>query len=232
MAGGSGGSGGSGGVGGARGVMAALAALGAAGLIGWMIWGGAGGGGNGGGPTPTQQAQLPPTVPSAPTAADAQPTTTTVYGPAAFDREKLREGHPDAVILTITAFGLPARIGAEIADADNQKLDSGQVKTCTPDEIYPDPCVWYWVVKRGTAVAVSAGDSRAGYWPDLDFVQGPGCNLKGGSGVDQSCALTLESDVDLTAVYFGSESPGLAHYQYPTCPTQRSRPPAWASRCR
>ena len=77
--------------------------------------------------------------------------------------------------------------------------------------------------------AISAGDSLAGYWPALDYVSGA-CNLTG-NGQDQTCTITVFQDTDVIAVYYGGESPGLSHYTYPTCPTQRTNPPAWAARC-
>lgn len=233
MAGGSssgGGGGGGVGSGALTRIIAAITAAGGAGLIGFMIWNG--GGGGGGSVSPTAQVQLPPTVRAVTVAVPtAGATSSAVFGPAAFDREALKEGNPDAVVLTITAYGLPARVSAQVTDSDNQKIAQGYIKSCAPEDLFPEPCVSYWVVKRGATVTVTAGDSLAGYWPNLDAVTGPGCNLSGG-GTDQTCTLNLLSDVDLTAVYSGGESPGLAHYQYPTCPTQRQRPPSWASRCR
>ena len=86
-------------------------------------------------------------------------------------------------------------------------------------------------MKKGAVVKLSAGDSKAGYWPVLESVRGPGCNLEE-NGKDQTCTITVVGDVEYTAKYYGGESPGKLHFTYPECPTQRgNNPPAWMSRC-
>ena len=209
-------------------ILAALAALGAAGLITWTIVNGGGGGGD---KTPTADAtQLPPTVSEPSAVAPTQPPSSSrPHAPAGVNKEELKEGFDDAAVLVITAYGMPARVSAA-ADNPDEELSGAFVKQCIPDDIFPEPCVSYLVVKRGASVTVQAGDSKAGYWPVLDSVSGA-CNLTG-NGQDQTCTFTLYQDSDIVAVYSGGESPGLSHYQYPTCPTQRGNASApWTSRC-
>lgn len=205
-----------------------LGGLGAAGLITWQIFGG-----GGGDPKVTAPTVVPPTIvdvvaPTVPAAVTAAPG---FYGPAAIDRDALREGYDeDAVLLTITAYGMPARVSAT-ADNPDDSYSNGFVSSCPPDDIYPQPCVSYVLAKRGASVTVSVGDSRAGYWPVLDYVRGAGCDIVG-NGRDQTCKISLSSDVDLVALYSGGENPGLSYYAFPTCPTQRgAATSAWQSRC-
>lgn len=160
---------------------------------------------------------------SAPT---ARPGPTTRATPV----DDLR-GDPNNAILTITAYGMPARVSAAAEDP-SISVRQRQKASCSPDDQYPEPCVTYYVAPRGTTLKVTAGDSRAGYWPALDFVRGAGCDLQG-DGRDLTCIIALTGDVEVTAQYYGGENPGLFHYQFPTCPTQRgNNPPAWAARCR
>jgi hypothetical protein len=220
---GSGGSGSSGGSGGGNKVAMLVGGGTLAGLIGWfVIYGGAGGSSD---PTPTAVAVAPAT------ATRSAPSGPATIPPASVAKPTRTPSTPSGVTLTITAYGLPARVSATFADEDNDVLDHGTRAPCTPDELYPDPCVYYWVVRKDAAVTISAGDALAGYWPALDSVSGPGCDITG-NGRDQTCTLTVSADIELVAKFSGGESPGLAHYVYPTCPTQRDRAPAWASRCR
>ena len=228
---GEGSSGGSGGLpGGPLGpILAALAGLGAAGAITWTIINGGGGGGGNNTADPTS---LPPTVAAPSEVAPTQPPSSTgSHGAAGIDKDELKEGYDDAVVLVMTGYGMPPRLSAAAVNPD-EELSGAFVRQCIPDDLYPEPCVSYLIVRRGASVMVQAGDSRAGYWPNLDYVRGGGCDLKG-NGQDQTCTITLFQDTDIVAVYSGGESPGLLHYQYPTCPTQRgNNPSAWTSRCR
>ncbi len=227
--GGSGSSGGGGLPGGPLGVLlATLLGLGVVGSITWTIMGGGGGGDSPAAPT----AQVIATVADASPAVTrtAQPTPATgAHGPAPVDKEALKEGYPDdSAVLVMTLYGQPPRVSATAANPDDIYAEGFQ-RQCLR-ETYPDPCVYYYVVKPGTQLTVSAGDSRAFWWPDLEWVKGGECNIDtGGQGAptDLTCRVTVQLDVDLVAVYFGGESPGLAHYTYPTCPTQRDRAPDW-----
>mgnify|MGYP001000202368 CR=1 FL=1 len=68
------------------------------------------------------------------------------------------------------------------------------------------------------------GDSRAGYWPVLDYVNGAGCNVSAPVIADFSCPFTLVSDTTVNAGYSGSEgsAPGTI-YRYPACPPSKPR---------
>jgi hypothetical protein len=138
-------------------------------------------------------------------------------------------GDPDNVILTITANGMPARISAQ-ATNPSVEVRQRQKASCVPDDQFPGPCVTYYVAKRGTEMKITAGDSRAGYWPVLQGVHGGGCELPE-SSQDVSCTINLQSDVEVTATYYGSDTPN-GTYVFPVCPAKRSSPqPSWASRC-
>jgi len=227
--GGSGSSGGGGLPGGPLGLLlAALLGLGAAGFITWTIVRG-GGGSDSPAPTTTQNIA---------TAADASPATTRLaqpttapgaHGPAPVDKEALKEGLPeDSAVLVMTLYGQPPRVSATAANPEDIYAEGFQ-RQCLR-ETYPDPCVYYYVVKSGTQLTVTAGDSRAFWWPGLESVKGGECNIDTegqGAPTDRTCRVMVQLDVDLVAVYFGGESPGLAHYTYPTCPTQRERAPDW-----
>ena len=225
MAGSDGGSGGSGGM---NKVAMLLAGGTVVGLITWFLWPG----GDDGKPTPTPATTVAvATVPSGGSTVPTIPPGSSAPQPAGIDRKALTAGYPDGALLTITAYGMPARVSAIIEDEDNTVFTHGAIKQCVPDEQFPDPCVYYWLVKKGTPATITAGDSRAGYWPSLESVAGAGCDIKG-DGVDHTCTITLSADADIVATFYGGESPGLAHYVYPVCPTNRGpSSPAWASRC-
>ena len=228
---GSGDGGSSGGLSGMNKVAMLLAGGTIAGLIGWFVF--PGGGEDKPAPQLASTTVAEATLPHgggavAPTVVPSSP----VPGRAGIDREALTAGYPDGALLTITAYGMPARVSAALENEDDSVFTRGTVKQCVPDEQFPDPCVYYWLVKKGTSATITAGDSRAGYWPSLESATGAGCNLAG-DGLDHTCTITVAADVDIVATYYGGESPGLAHYTYPVCPTNRGpAPPAWASRCR
>ena len=136
----------------------------------------------------------------------------------------------DDAILTIVAYGMPARISAAPKDP-SASMGSTVREVCIPETQFPKPCITDYRVKKGTEVVITAGDSLAGYWPELESVEGGGCNITPGDK-DVSCTLTLVGDVEVVAKYSGGENPGLWHYVYPTCPTQRGNsPPSWAKLC-
>jgi hypothetical protein len=157
-----------------------------------------------------------------------------------FDKTTLRLD-PDAVIVAITAYGMPARV-AIVVQNDGDRLSTGMfdpargVNTgCLPDTQFPGPCVSYAVVRKGASVNITAGNSRAGFWPNLDFLRGPGCDLGRTGDRDHVCTITVSADVEFVAVYYGEDTPnGL--YQFPKCPAgealERARASSqWARRC-
>ena len=154
-----------------------------------------------------------------------QPTTR----PTQTADEELR-GSPDNVILTVTVYGMPGRVGAEAIDR-NIEIRQRQKGSCSPDDQYPEPCVTYYVAKHGTEMRIYGGDSRAGYWPVLSSVSGAGCNLSEPFRADFSCPVTLLSDIGVEARYYGSSTNGGTVF-YPKCPAALgdSRP-GWAARC-
>lgn len=188
-------------------------------------------------PKPPVATPEPPPPASASTAIPPRTTGGNAPPPIRLDdKEELRGRDRDAVVLTVTAYGMPARIGiqatndAEVLSRGNYAADRGVDAACLPDVQYPGACVSFIVTKRGATVTVTAGDARAGFWPILEYVRGAGCDIADGSK-DESCTLSLAGDVDMTALYSGDYSGGKV--QYPTCPVPR--PPArndWESRCR
>lgn len=164
-------------------------------------------------------------APTAQPTARPQPTTR----PTQTADEELR-GSPDNVILTVTVYGMPGRVGAEPIDRSIE-IRQRQKGSCSPDDQYPEPCVTYYVAKRGTEMRIYGGDSQAGYWPALSSVSGAGCNVSGPLRADFSCPVTLLSDMGVEARYYGDTTNGGTVY-YPKCPASlgNSRP-TWASRC-
>lgn len=157
----------------------------------------------------------------------AQPTRAQSSAPVRPIPDDLRSDPNDAV-LTIVAYGLPARISATARDPAIS-LRQRVREFCSPD-IYPEPCITDYVAKKGTVLTITAGDSRAGPWPVLDYVTGGGCNLKG-NGDDLKCEITLTGDIQVEAWYYGEVS-GAPAFQFPKCPPDKgSNPPAWVSRC-
>jgi hypothetical protein len=157
-----------------------------------------------------------------------------------FDREALRGGDPEAVVVTVAAFGLPARVSVT-ADSPDDVISQGMFDpaegvdfACLPDDQYPNPCVSFVVVKRGAAVTITAGNSRAGFWPNLDRLEGGGCTMPGtGTDTDVTCGFSAFQDADVIAYYYG-DTTASGKYLYPNCPVASDRgnnPPAWASRC-
>lgn len=165
-------------------------------------------------PAPTAQPTVRP-----------QPTTR----PTQTADEDLR-GDPNNVILTVTVYGMPGRVGAEPLDR-SLEIRQRQKGSCSPDDQYPEPCITYYVAKRGTAMRIYGGDSRAGFWPVLDTVTGAGCNVSGLLGADFSCPVTLLSDMGVEAHYSGSSTNG-GTVSYPKCPANLGNVrPGWADRC-
>ena len=163
-----------------------------------------------------------------PTSAPAQPTARG----ASTARPSATLAPTDEVVLRIVAYGLPARVSAHLRPGE-EGMRTYFPKSCAPEEIFPDPCVAEYTVKKGTTVVVSAGDSLAGYWPGLKSLKGPGCDIVGPVPRDQECTLTLVGDVELVAVYVGSESPPAREFPYPECPHRPGNNlPAWLSRCK
>ncbi|MFN8617554.1 MAG: hypothetical protein U0837_10685 [Dehalococcoidia bacterium] len=157
-------------------------------------------------------------APTAQPTARPQPTTR----PTQTADEELR-GSPDNVILTVTVYGMPGRVGAETIDRSIE-IRQRQKGSCAPADQYPGPCVTYYVAKRGTAMRLYGGDSQAGYWPAIDYVSGAGCSISRPLIGDFSCPFTLESDMSVEAGYYGSEgsAPGTI-YRYPNCPPSKPR---------
>jgi len=168
-----------------------------------------------------------------PTIAATRPPATAAAIPAQSTpalNDDLRGGSEN-VILTIIAYGMPARISARAEDP-TVAVKARVREQCIADVQFPNPCITDYVVRRGTVLIVEAGNSLSGFWPSLDYVRGSGCDLKE-SAADQTCRIQLDSDASVEAMYFGGESPGDPHYQFPTCPTNRGNSPQpWMSRCR
>ena len=230
-----GGSGGSGGGGGAK---VAAAILGASIIAGFIIFMGGGGDGEGGGSKDADLPTSPPQAVSAPAPTSA-PANPTVRPSSASGKDALRARFPDSAIVTIAAYGMPARVNI-VAQNDSQVLSRGVYiegdvdLACLPDAQYPRPCVSYMIVPRGATVTVSAGEALAGPWPVLDSLKGPGCDQKGTGGRDVSCSVTAGGDMDFIATYYGQDTPN-GRYDYPKCPASevarlRAASP-WAARC-
>lgn len=209
-------------------ILVALFGLGAASAIIWTVTQGGGGKDD-----PTVVQPTPPPTVASPSEAPPTPQPTAAtgdHGPANIDKAALREGYDDAAVVVFTMYGMPPQVGLEADDPDDIITQRFEVQ-CLPDLTFPGPCVQYYIVRRGASVRIIGGDSRAGFWPALEYVRGGGCDIEG-DGRDISCPLTIFQDTDVVAVYYGGESPGLPHYTYPQCPTQRGdNPPAWSARC-
>jgi hypothetical protein len=226
--------GGSGGNGGSYNKVGALLLAAIGGVIGFIVF--TGGGDNGGTEAvlPTSQ---PPVVGSSAPAATSQPSTTEALQTGT-EKETLRANYPNSVVITITAFGMPARVGIE-AQNDAEVFSRGVYiagntnLACLPDAQYPNPCVTYMVVQRGATVTVQAGNSRAGYWPILESLSGGGCDRPGtGDDRDITCTLTLFQDADISARYYGEDTPN-GRYDFPKCPAGAagSATSEWIKRC-
>ncbi len=188
----------------------------------------------------TPAATAAPAAASPIAAATSAPASPPPPPPPMFDREALRGRDRNAVVLTITAYGMPARIGVQAAN-DSEVRSRGAFDAglgvdyaCNPDTQYPNPCVTYIVTQRGANVTVTAGDARAGLWPLLESLEGGGCKLTDGA-TDKSCTVTLAADIEMTARYYGEDSSG--KHPFPKCPPNtaeyRARFPssAWLARC-
>jgi hypothetical protein len=180
---------------------------------------------------PPQQVAGPTSVPP-PTTRPAQTPNPQSIG---FDREAIRRIDPNAVIVSITAYGMPARVGLQTQNSADQLSsgsfvpDRGVNVACLPDVQYASPCTSYVLVKKGATIVVSAGNSLAGFWPSLDHLRGPGCDI-GKVSADRTCTVQASSDLDYVAVYYGSDSSG--DYVYPRCPPNRGTSTSeWIRRC-
>ena len=128
------------------------------------------------------------------------------------------------VTLTIMAYGLPARVSARAEDPKAHFSETVR-KQCVP-EIFPEPCITDYKMDPGTNVIVSAGNALAGYWSELESLDGGGCRF-GPKDLDQACNITVFTDVEITAKYRGSQALG-AYYTYPTCPPNKGNTsPSW-----
>ncbi len=215
--------------------MLLLGGLGLAGLIIFL------GGGDKDDPEPVVEAtSAPTTVAAAPNVPVAtRQTSQTNPQPSGVDKDALRLRDPNNVIVTVAAYGLPARVGITAQNDSEVKSRGVYVAgnanlACLPDAQYPNACVSYMVVPRGATVTVTAGDSRAGFWPVLDSLRGPGCEKAGNGDRDVSCTLTLAGDADFTATYYGDTTPS-GRYVFPKCPVASERGSAttspWIARC-
>jgi hypothetical protein len=213
--------------------------LGAAIITGFIIF--MGGGGDSGG-SPSREEDVPTSLPQA-AGSGAAPTrpagNATARPTTASPKDALRARFPGSVIVTVTAYGMPARVGITAAD-DSQVLSRGVYVegnldlSCLPDQQYPAACVSYVIVKPGVNVTISAGEARAGPWPVFDSLKGPSCDQKGSGDRDVTCTATAAADMDFVATYYGSDTPN-GRYDYPKCPASeiarlRASSP-WAARC-
>ena len=113
------------------------------------------------------------------------------------------------------------------ADGDEIMKVTGNLEragACIGAEFFPEPCRNWMFVKKGARVTLTAGDSRAGWWSSLDRSEGSAeCTTAQPYPRDtvQLCSFTMDSDRHISIYWSGGESPGLSHYVYPTCPTQR-----------
>lgn len=192
---------------------------------GLIILLGPGPGGGDGSPTPE------PT--SAPVVGNDSPATVSpaqqpTRAPATAPPTRPGTGGEGEAIVTIIAYGMPARVAPTLAGS-NDTLRGEFREQCIPDIQFPRPCVIDYPVQKGTSITIRAGNSLAGYWPVLKSVKGPDCNL-GEASRDQECTFTVFGDLEYEARYYGTENN--TELLYPKCPTQRgNNPPAWASRC-
>lgn len=238
--GGSAGGGRSGGLG--RAGLIVLALLG--GIAGIVIVTGITGGSDDDPPAAVDPTPPPPGVTASTSTVTA--TATATSGPTgrpttSFDKEALRAGNPDAVVVTVAAYGLPARVSLVATNSD-ELLSQGMFDpgkgvdfSCLPDDQYPNPCVGYLVVTRGAEVTVTAGNSRAGFWGILDRLEGGGCSIPGSGGdQDTTCSFSAFQDADISAYYYGETTPS-GRFDYPTCPVAAERgtyaATSWIARC-
>ncbi len=189
-------------------------------------------------PTPPIITATPAELPAGGGNATPPPASTSppVASPPRADRATLVRGYPaDALVLTVIVHGMPGRVTATFADGDvyTQGVyvpSSGGSAACLPDAQYPEPCISYWVAKRGAAFTLTAGNALAGFWSSLDHVRGPGCDIGRVGARDESCNLTLGTDLEYEAVYYGSSSAD-GEFTFPKCPRDRGAATGWIARC-
>ncbi len=164
------------------------------------------------------------------TAPTIQPAVRTPNPTSAPGGEDDLRGDPDNVIITVTVYGMPGRVSVEAADpsvAVRQRVK----EVCSPDQIFPGPCVTSFVAKRGSPLLLIGGNALAGYWPTLAYARGAGCTI-GEVSKDFRCPFTAMSDMSVEARYYGNTTPD-DRYEYPKCPKNFGNVvPAWTSRCR
>ncbi len=110
-----------------------------------------------------------------------------------------------------------------------------RVGPCDVNDYYPLPCTYFALVRPGAEITFVAGDSRAGYWSQLERSEGSAeCTRAQPFPTDtvELCKVTMSNHLKLKVYWSGGESPGLLHFVYPTCPTRRPPPgPKFADRC-
>lgn len=156
----------------------------------------------------------------------------------------LRKGEPAPLLLEVEYYTAVPRADVQYANRDRDRLyydmaSGTRVGQCNVNEYYPLPCTYFALVRPGAEITLIAGDSRAGYWPILERSEGSAECTRAqpfASDTVELCTFKMTDHRKLRVYWSGGESPGLLHYVYPTCPTQRTPPgdprtPPFAARC-
>lgn len=190
------------------------------------------------GPSPTSTSQpLPPFWPDMPLTSMPGWMQPMLLERLNFERLRLLEAAPR--LLEVDLYSEAPRWNVEFgADGDRILYVTGNLDSpgpCNGAEFFPDPCRNWYLVKKGAKVTITGGDSRSGWWSSLDRTEGSAaCTTHEPYSSDtvRICSFTMDSDYKISMYWYGSEFPGLTHFVYPTCPTQRKatdRP--FAARC-
>lgn len=156
----------------------------------------------------------------------------------------LRAGGRPLLLLEVEYYAAVPRADVQFTNPERDRLyyntaSGTRVGPCDVNEHYPLPCTYFAVVRPGAEIALVAGDSRASYWPVLERSEGSAECTRAkpfASDTVELCKFTMAGHRKLKVYWSGGESPGLMHYVYPTCPTNRTPPgdprtPAFAARC-
>lgn len=156
----------------------------------------------------------------------------------------LRAGGPPPLLLEVEYYTAVPRADVIFANPERDRLyydfaSGTRVGPCDVNDYYPLPCTYFAIVRPGAEITFVAGDSRAGYWPRLERSEGSAeCTRSQPFPSDtvELCKVKMSNHLKLKVYWSGGESPGLLHFVYPTCPTNRPPPgdprtPAFVSRC-
>ncbi len=156
----------------------------------------------------------------------------------------LRTGEPAPLLLEVEYYTAVPRADVLFANRERDRLyydfaSGTRVGPCDVNQDYPLPCTYFALVRPGAEITLVAGDSRAGYWPILERSEGSAECTRArpfASDTVELCTFRMTEHRKLRVYWSGGESPGLLHFVYPTCPTQRTPPgdprtPGFAARC-